>query len=86
MAFENASTSSSSVTGEDPNEPAAIDSATVEPAAGDSADVPAHALREEYAELVDKVRKYRHAYYNENTQLVSCLLYTSDAADDIALV
>ena len=47
------------------------ETAAGESVAVESAAVPAHELREEYADLVDKVRKYRHAYYNENTQLVS---------------
>lgn len=35
------------------------------------ADRPDAALREEYAELVDKVRRFRHSYYNQDTSLVS---------------
>ena len=42
------------------------------------------ALRAEYAELTDKIRAARRAYYNEDAPFLSdaCLLYTSDAADE----
>jgi len=37
----------------------------------EGADAPSESLREDYAELAEQVRKYRHAYYQEDTSLVS---------------
>ncbi|WP_461174391.1 NAD-dependent DNA ligase LigA [Arthrobacter sp. Z1-9] len=45
--------------------------ATRTAAAGEPETIPAESVREEYENLVDLVRKYRFAYYQEDTPLVS---------------